>query len=160
MPSITVPSVRQRTNTDHRAQFSTAESRGKQSSLISSGKPSIDLPPISKSWVETNSFTMLTMNAYDHPVMRDFHKAEDEKRSTTIPANFPSSSYQSSLAGAQPKIAMVEVDGKYYSEGNTPDQQLERYLMCEDLAQQGSVYCNRKIGEGAEADGSDGEWLL
>lgn len=74
--------------------------------------------------------------------------------STTIPTNFPSNIYQSSLAGAQPKIAMVEVDGKYYSEGNTPDQQLERYLMCEDLAQQGSVYCNRKIGEGAVADGS------
>ena len=49
---------------------------------------------------------------------------------------------------------MVEVDGKYYPEGNTPDQQLERYLMCEDLAQQGSMYCNRKISEGAVADGS------
>lgn len=73
---------------------------------------------------------------------------------TTIPADFPSNSYQSSLAGAQPKIAMVEVDGKYYAEGNTPDQQLERYLMCEDLAEQGSVYCKRKIDEGVVADGS------
>lgn len=72
--------------------------------------------------------------------------------STTIPTDFPSNSYQSSLAGAQPKIAMVEVDGKYYAEGNTPDQQLERYLMCEDLAEQGSVYCKRKIDEGTVAD--------
>jgi hypothetical protein len=46
---------------------------------------------------------------------------------TTIPVDFPANSYSSSLAGAQPKIAMVEVDGKYYAEGNTPDQQLERY---------------------------------
>lgn len=74
--------------------------------------------------------------------------------STSIPSDFPSDSYRSSLAGAQPKIAMVEVDGKYYAEGNTPDQQLERYLMCEDLAQQGSVYSNRKIDEGVVADGS------
>lgn len=49
---------------------------------------------------------------------------------------------------------MIEVDGKYYPEGSTPDQQMERYLMCEDLAQQGSEYCNRKISEGVAADGS------
>lgn len=70
----------------------------------------------------------------------------------TIPADFPSNIYQSSLSGAQPKIAMIEVDGKYYAEGNAPDQQRERYLMCEDLAEQGSVYCKRKIDEGTVAD--------
>lgn len=31
-------------------------------------------------------------------------------------------------------------------------QQLERYLMCEDLAHQGLEYCNRKIKEGVVAD--------
>lgn len=30
------------------------------------------------------SFTMLTVNANDHPVMRQFHKPEDEKRSVVI----------------------------------------------------------------------------
>lgn len=73
---------------------------------------------------------------------------------TTIPADFPLNNYQSSLSGAQPKIAMIEVGGTYYEEGNAPDQQLERYLMCEDLAVQGSAYCKRKIEEGTVADSS------
>ena len=30
------------------------------------------------------SFTMLTVNANDHPVMRQFHKPEDEKRSVVV----------------------------------------------------------------------------
>jgi hypothetical protein len=71
---------------------------------------------------------------------------------TTIPTDFPSNIYQSSLAGAQPKIAVVEVDGKYYPEGNTPAQKLERYLMCEDLAKQGLAYCLRKIEDGTVVD--------
>lgn len=40
--------------------------------------------------------------------------------SQSIPPDFPNNNYSSSLAGAQPKIAMIEVDGKYYAEGNTP----------------------------------------
>lgn len=47
---------------------------------------------------------------------------------------------------------MVEVCGKYYDEGNTSDQQLERYLMCEDLAQQGRDYCQRKLDQDAVVD--------
>ena len=70
----------------------------------------------------------------------------------TIPPDFPSNNYSSSLSGAQPKMALVEVDGKYYAEGNTPDQQRERYLICEDLAEQGSAYCKRKIEEGVVPD--------
>lgn len=70
----------------------------------------------------------------------------------SIPADFPNDNYSSALGGAQPKLAMVEVDGKFYPEGNTPMQQLERYLMCEDLAHQGLAYCNRKIEDGTVAD--------
>jgi hypothetical protein len=71
---------------------------------------------------------------------------------TNIPLNFPRDNYASALSGAQPKLAMVEIDGKFYPEGNTPMQQLERYLMCEDLAHQSLEYCNRKIKEGVVAD--------
>lgn len=71
--------------------------------------------------------------------------------SITIPTDFPFNIYQSSLAGAQPKIALVEVDGKYYQEGNTPDQKLEQYVMCEDLAHQSLAYCLRKIKDGTVA---------
>lgn len=71
---------------------------------------------------------------------------------TNIPLNFPSDSYASALSGAQPKLAMVLIDGKYYPEGDTPTQKLERYLMCEDLAQQGLEYCKRKIKDSTVAD--------
>lgn len=71
---------------------------------------------------------------------------------TNIPLNFPRDNYASALSGAQPKLAMVLINDKYYPEGNTPEQQLQRYLMCEDLAHQGMAYCNRKIEDGTVAD--------
>lgn len=71
---------------------------------------------------------------------------------TSIPADFPTDNYNSALSGAQPKLAMVEIEGKFYPEGNTPRQLLERYLMCADLANQGLEYCNRKIKEGTVDD--------
>ena len=70
----------------------------------------------------------------------------------SIPQDFPSDNYVSALGGAQPKLAMVLIDGKYYPEGNTPEQQLERYVMCEDLAHQGLAYCTRKLEEGTVAN--------
>lgn len=70
----------------------------------------------------------------------------------SIPQDFPCNDYQSSLAGAQPKIALVEVNGNFYPEGNVPQQQLENFLMCEDLAQQGLAYCKRKIDDGTVPD--------
>jgi hypothetical protein len=70
----------------------------------------------------------------------------------SIPQDFPNNSYSSALSGAQPKLAMVEVEGKFYTEGNTPEQQLERYLMCEDFAHQSLAYCLRKIEAGTVAD--------
>ncbi len=70
----------------------------------------------------------------------------------SIPQDFPINNYTSALSGAQPKLAMVEIGGKFYVEGNTPEQQLERYLMCEDLAHQSLAYCLRKIEDGTVAD--------
>lgn len=35
----------------------------------------------------------------------------------SIPHDFPNDNGQSALAGAQPKLSMVEIDGKYYREG-------------------------------------------
>jgi putative SOS response-associated peptidase YedK len=34
--------------------------------------------------VITHSYTMLTINADEHPVMRQFHKPEDEKRMVVV----------------------------------------------------------------------------
>jgi hypothetical protein len=63
----------------------------------------------------------------------------------SIPPDFPADNYKSALSGAQLKLAMFEIDGKYYQEGCTPDELYDRYLMCEDLVSQGHGYCQRKI---------------
>lgn len=70
----------------------------------------------------------------------------------SIPQGFPNNNYSSALSGAQPKLAMIEIEGKFYTEGNTPEQQLERYLICEDLAHQSLAYCLRKIEDGTVID--------
>lgn len=60
-----------------------------------------------KSWEEedgsqTHSFTQLTVNADDHPVMRRFHKPGDEKRSVVI---IPEDQYDDWLGCKDPELA-------------------------------------------------------
>ena len=45
-------------------------------------------------------------------------------------------------------MALVEVEGRYYPEGPTSEDRRAQYEMCEDLAHQGVVYCQRKLAEG------------
>ena len=73
-------------------------------------------------------------------------------QTTDIPDDFPVRSAISAISGAQPKMALVEVEGRYYAEGATPDDRKAQYAMCEDLAHQGVVYCRRKLAEGVVAD--------
>ncbi|CAJ6616979.1 Uncharacterised protein [Burkholderia pseudomallei] len=63
-----------------------------------------------------------------------------------VPDDFPRESYDASLAGSQPKLAVRSVDGKYRV-GLTDEELLERYDACEDLAQQLASYCARKASE-------------
>ena len=77
---------------------------------------------------------------------------EDIASSTDIPADFSARGTMASISGAQPKLALVEVEGRYYPEGATPDDRRAQYEMCEDLAHQGVVYCQRKLAEGVVAD--------
>lgn len=50
----------------------------------------------------TQSFTQLTINADDHPLMRRFHKPDDEKRSLVI---LPRDEWDSWLACRDPEVA-------------------------------------------------------
>jgi hypothetical protein len=77
---------------------------------------------------------------------------KNTKPSTEIPEDFPVCSTIASISGAQPKLALVEVEGRYYPEGATPEDRRAQYEMCEDLAHQGVVYCQRKLSEGVVAD--------
>jgi hypothetical protein len=71
---------------------------------------------------------------------------------TNIPEDFPVRGTTVAITGAQPKLALVEVEGRYYPEGATPEDRRAQYEMCEDLAHQGVVYCQRKLAEGVAAD--------
>jgi hypothetical protein len=77
---------------------------------------------------------------------------KDITSSPDIPADFPAWPEMTALSGAQPKIALVEIAGKYYAEGARPEDRQAQYEMCEDLAHQGVVYCKRKLAEGVVAD--------
>ncbi|CAJ0683609.1 hypothetical protein [Ralstonia wenshanensis] len=64
----------------------------------------------------------------------------------TIPPDFPRETPLASVPGAQPKLAVRLVNGKYIS-GLTDEEWLDRYDGCEDLAQQCVIYCTRKVAE-------------
>ena len=53
-----------------------------------------------------------------------------------VPADFPRPDVASSVAGSQPKLALVGYQGKYYLPGGTPPERFARWDACEDLAQQ------------------------
>lgn len=58
-----------------------------------------------------------------------------------VPADFPRPSIMSSLAGAHPKLALVQYNGKFYSPGCTPPEIWRRWDICEDLAQHLAARC-------------------
>ena len=62
-----------------------------------------------------------------------------------VPDDFPIQAKPSGLAGAQPKMDLVEEDGKYYALGTSPSEVLEVFQMCDDLADQMGAYCTRKL---------------
>lgn len=61
-----------------------------------------------------------------------------------VPQDFPVRPLLSSLTGAQPKLALVEENGRYYAAGTSPSEVLEAYQICEDLARQLVEYCLKK----------------
>ena len=75
-----------------------------------------------------------------------------------VPADFPRGRFiPGSLPGAQPKVALVEVDGCFYAEGQTPEDVQAQHKMCEDRAHPGVDYCRRKMAEGVVKDEGAGE---
>ena len=63
-----------------------------------------------------------------------------------IPDSVPLDPWPAALSGAQPKLAVRLIDGKYVT-GLTDAERIERYEICEDLAQQLVGYCRRKQSE-------------
>jgi len=59
---------------------------------------------------------------------------EEEAKLTQVPADFPRPLYAGAISGAQPKLLMVQYNGRFYSPGCTPPELYERWDICEDLA--------------------------
>lgn len=70
------------------------------------------------------------------------NEQQDEAEAALIaalPVDFPRPVNLSAVSGAQVKFSMTRYRGRFYSPGCTPPELLERWNMCEDLAQQLSV---------------------
>jgi len=61
-----------------------------------------------------------------------------------VPDDFPREPPPGVLPGAQPKVLVREIDGRYHA-GLTDDELWTRYDTCEDLAGQLAEYASRKM---------------
>lgn len=60
------------------------------------------------------------------------------------PLDFPRQQSFSALSGAQPKLSVVKIDGRYYLDQPDEDEIYQRYDVCADLVNQLIAYCERK----------------
>lgn len=77
-------------------------------------------------------------------------RPSDTASQYAVPADFPRPTLASSVAGFQPKLALVAYEGKFYVPGGTPPERFSRWDVCEDLAQQFITKCKEsKAGKRA-----------
>ena len=62
-----------------------------------------------------------------------------------VPEDFPVAAVPSAVAGAQPKMNLVEEGGKLYAPGTSPGEVMAAFQMCDDLVSQMVPYCQRKL---------------
>jgi len=61
-----------------------------------------------------------------------------------LPPDFPRTTAQGAISGAQPKLLLRKV-GETYQAGPTDDEVYEKYIACDDLAEQLAAYASRKM---------------
>jgi len=59
-----------------------------------------------------------------------------EENWSNVPEDFPKPVHMGAIGGAQPKFLAVKFQGRYYEPGATPPEIYERWMMCNDLAEQ------------------------
>lgn len=60
----------------------------------------------------------------------------DSFMSSEIPSDFPRLALLGSVTGGQPKILLIEENGKFYAPGMNPSALQNRFELCEDLVNQ------------------------
>ncbi len=61
-----------------------------------------------------------------------------------LPVDFPRPPSQGAISGAQPKLLLRKI-GDMYQAGPTDDEVYERFVVCDDLAEQLAAYASRKM---------------
>lgn len=62
-----------------------------------------------------------------------------------VPEDFPVTAAPSAIAGAQPKMNLVEEGGRFYAPGTSSGEVMAAFEMCDDLVSQMVPYCQRKL---------------
>lgn len=69
----------------------------------------------------------------------------DSKKIHSVPKDFPVTAHLSAVAGAQPKMGLIEEDGKFYAPGTSPSEVIKAFSICDDLVSQMVPYCQQKL---------------
>lgn len=64
-----------------------------------------------------------------------------------VPDDFPIKPVVSAVAGAQPKLSLVQEGGQFYAPGTSPSEVLAAFEVCADLVTQMAPYCQRKLAQ-------------
>lgn len=64
-----------------------------------------------------------------------------------IPRDFPITPTTYAVSGAQPKLSLVQENGKFYAPETSPSQVLNAFEICKDLVTQMVPYCQRKLAQ-------------
>jgi hypothetical protein len=72
--------------------------------------------------------------------------SQNSTPATLVPDDFPRDPFPAAISGAQPKVALQLIEGKYIA-GLTDEEREERYLYCADIVAQLIPYVTRKQAE-------------
>lgn len=65
-----------------------------------------------------------------------------------LPADFPRTAGPSALSGAQSKMALVAIDGRFVAPGLDPDALVQLHAWCESLAQKIAAHAKGMVDQG------------
>ena len=73
-----------------------------------------------------------------------------------VPEDFPHPPNTGAIPGDGIRLSMVKYENKFYTPGDTPPERHERWLICEDMAQQIAAKCiETKAGKRAHMSKED-----
>jgi hypothetical protein len=72
---------------------------------------------------------------FEDDKLNNVTNATNDAQHDLVPENFPRPSFPGAIAGFQPKLLLVEYEGRFYAPGCTPPELYKRWRRCEDIAE-------------------------